>query len=153
MRRYARLAVFLMALPAVLGAQQARARPPVTVALYPFTVADTTQASLRALGDSCVGVMARRLSAESILVLRQPPPIAQVRVAKSAQYAITSTIKAAKGKYDVELKLWDVPLDRELRSYFSGPDSLACRVPAAAATRIGTVIREMERAKRRERRS
>lgn len=125
-----------------------QSEPVISVALYSMAVADTTKPHLRSLSDSCATLMARRLAAESVSVVRRPPPMAQLRRARTAQYAITGTLKSDSGRYDTELKLWDVALNQELRSYYSGPDSLACRVPEAAATRIGTVIRQIERGKR-----
>jgi hypothetical protein len=152
MRRSFVLAALLGTGAVTLEAQQPRPTAPVTVALYPLTVPDTTQLALRALGDSCVTLMARKLSAESVVVQRRPPAMAQLRRAQTAQYAITGTLKPDSGRYNTELKLWDVPLNEELRSYFSGPDSLACRVPEAAAIRIGAVIRQIERGKQARRR-
>lgn len=136
--------VALALVPAVGAQAPAAARAP-EVAVYSLTVPDTAGPRMRALADSCAVVMARRLAADSVVVLRKPPPLPQLRRAKGTPYAVIGTLKPDSGKYKVELQLWDVAADEELRSYFSGLDLNPCRLPDAAAGRIATAVKEKRR--------
>jgi len=136
------LVLVAMATRPASAQQAAMVVRPADVAIYPLTLADTANAGLRVLRDSCAGLMARRLTAERLVVMRRPVPLRELRRAKTARFAITGTLAVEEGKYSTELSLVDVASNEELRSYFSGPDSLACRVPEAAAARIASVIRE-----------
>jgi hypothetical protein len=135
---------FLLAAPAARAQARAGARP-ADVAIYAPGVPDTAAARVHRLADSCAGVMTRRLLADSLVVLRHPPPLPELRRTKAATYAVIGTMTPDSGKYRVELKLWDVAADEELRSYFSGLEANPCELPAKAAPRIGTAVKEMLR--------